>query len=323
MNRRLLLPLLAAALALAQLSCAAAGLQPVHDSMPAARAALRPEFRVFYDALEEDGEWVLIEPYGYVFRPRVAFASWRPYQNGFWVPSDVYGWVWVSAERFGWITFHYGDWMWDRFQGWVWIPGLDWGPAWVSWAQDGDYIGWAPLMPGDFDYSQVPGGAYNYVRAGQLPATNLSSQVVTAEKLGARAAEQKSIVNMKEQDGVSFNLGPRIEAIERVAGPLERVKLQGLTSPEAPATVGRREAGGSRPREADGVANTRRAAIEAAREAKRIADEGASAPPSVEVLRPAPAKEEPPATPREPRRGRGERPKREGGAAPARADSAR
>ena len=30
-------------------------------SMPAARAALRPEYRLFYDALIDYGDWVLIE----------------------------------------------------------------------------------------------------------------------------------------------------------------------------------------------------------------------------------------------------------------------
>src|SRR5512138_3799115 len=69
---------------------------------PAARIALRPEYRVFYDALSDYGDWVLIEPWGYVFRPRVDFGVWRPYTNGFWAASDVYGWVWVSSESFGW-----------------------------------------------------------------------------------------------------------------------------------------------------------------------------------------------------------------------------
>src|SRR5688500_6768431 len=51
--------------------CAAGGYAPASTSMPAARAALRPEYRLFYDALQDYGDWVLIEPLGFVFRPRV------------------------------------------------------------------------------------------------------------------------------------------------------------------------------------------------------------------------------------------------------------
>src|SRR5439155_7247046 len=121
---------LAAALALAStLSCAVGGVVSDAPSMPAARAALRPEFRIFYDALVDYGDWVLIEPYGFVFRPKVDFATFHPYADGFWAPSDSWGWVWISAEPFGWATYHYGNWFWDRYQGWVWSPGPNWGPA--------------------------------------------------------------------------------------------------------------------------------------------------------------------------------------------------
>ena len=68
-----------ATVALLQLSCAAAGLQSVQPTMPAARAALLPEYRLFYDALVDYGDWVLIEPYGYVFRPNINFVAWSPY----------------------------------------------------------------------------------------------------------------------------------------------------------------------------------------------------------------------------------------------------
>ena len=29
----------------------------------------------------------------------------------------------------------------------MWVPGDDWAPAWVSWRQNDDYLGWAPLPP--------------------------------------------------------------------------------------------------------------------------------------------------------------------------------
>jgi hypothetical protein len=122
---RLHAPALAAGvlLALLQLSCATTGMTPDPVSMPAARAGLRPQYRVFYDELVDYGDWILIEPYGFVFRPRTRFNSWSPYYDGFWSPSDNYGWVWVSAEPYGWATYHYGRWLNDDYQGWVWVPG--------------------------------------------------------------------------------------------------------------------------------------------------------------------------------------------------------
>jgi len=133
------------ALLASPLSCATSG-GPPPPSQPVARATLAPPLRVFYDALIDYGDWILIEPYGYVFRPAINQTDWRPYNDGFWAPTDSYGWVWISAEPFGWATYHYGTWFYDRFQRWVWLPGLDWGPAWVAWEESNDYVGWAPAQ---------------------------------------------------------------------------------------------------------------------------------------------------------------------------------
>ena len=108
---------------------------PAAQTMPAAKLGLPPQYRAFYDELADYGDWTLIEPYGWCFRPAVNFVAWRPYSQGWWEPSDSYGWIWNSNEPFGWITYHYGSWFYDRFQGWVWQPGPVWGPAWVAWAQ--------------------------------------------------------------------------------------------------------------------------------------------------------------------------------------------
>ena len=79
-------------------------------SMPAAKLGLAPALRPFHDELIEYGDWILVEPIGWVFRPRVNTVAWRPYQEGHWVASYAYGWVWESAEPFGWITDNYGFW---------------------------------------------------------------------------------------------------------------------------------------------------------------------------------------------------------------------
>ncbi len=100
----------------------------------------------FYRHLSPYGEWIEIEPGFYVWRPLRVRVGWRPYLYGRWVWTD-YGWYWVSSEPFGWAVFHYGRWYYDDFYGWVWVPDRIWGPAWVEWRYNDDYIGWAPLPP--------------------------------------------------------------------------------------------------------------------------------------------------------------------------------
>src|SRR5580765_5040669 len=205
--------------------CAAAGLQPTQSAMPLERQLMDPQYRVFYDALEGEGDWTLIEPYGYVFRPHVNFVAWTPYEYGFWVPSDVYGWVWISTEPFGWATYHYGQWMYDSFQGWVWIPGLDWGPAWVTWETTSNYVGWAPLMPRGVDPRSIPGDSQIWAPFSALGATDLANHVVPKEQLGSQLAEARPANNVIERNGVTINRGPAIERVERITGTLPRVKL--------------------------------------------------------------------------------------------------
>ncbi|MBI1807753.1 MAG: hypothetical protein HYR76_11955 [Ignavibacteria bacterium] len=99
----------------------------------------------FYSSLSPYGQWV-DSRFGYAWRPIHIVRGWRPYLYGQWIWTD-YGWYWVSNEPFGWATFHYGRWHYDDYYGWIWIPDDVWGPAWVEWRYDDDYIGWAPLTP--------------------------------------------------------------------------------------------------------------------------------------------------------------------------------
>jgi len=271
-------------LALALTGCATTGYQPVSPTMSAAEAGLQPEYRIFYDALEEYGDWTLIEPYGYVFRPRESFVAWQPYQEGFWVPSDVWGWVWISSEPFGWATYHYGTWMFDRFQGWVWIPGLDWGPAWVSWQLADQYAGWAPLGPRGVDFASVPGGGYTYVPLSQLASTNLKAQMVKADEIAPQLAAAKPADNTVVRNGVAIHRGPQLAVVERAAGPLPRVRLTEV----APGAGGKRgaSAGASTMTIEEQVEATRRAAEDATRQARMVAGTGGAPPQRFSVVRP-------------------------------------
>ncbi len=101
---------------------------------------------VFYDELDEGGDWFEHPEWGYVWRPPVR-ADWRPYTRGRWIYTDDYGWFWDSQEPWAWAVYHYGRWAYDDYAGWIWIPGRHWGPAWVAWRYGDDNIGWAPLPP--------------------------------------------------------------------------------------------------------------------------------------------------------------------------------
>jgi hypothetical protein len=103
-------------------------------------------FDFFYDSLAPHGEWIEVGDYGYCWRPADVDAEWAPYSDGYWTYTDA-GWTWVSYEDWGGITYHYGRWAQIEDEGWCWVPGTEWGPAWVSWRNSDDYIGWAPLPP--------------------------------------------------------------------------------------------------------------------------------------------------------------------------------
>lgn len=100
----------------------------------------------FYAPLSVHGSWVEVGNYGTCWRPFNISTTWRPYCEGQWVWTD-YGWYWSSEEPWGWATYHYGYWINDPFHSWIWVPGIEWGPSWVSWRIGGGYIGWVPYIP--------------------------------------------------------------------------------------------------------------------------------------------------------------------------------
>jgi len=141
----------------------------------------------FYSALRPYGDWIEIERGFYGWRPMQVRRGWRPYMYGRWAWTD-YGWYWISDEPFGWATFHYGRWHFDDYYGWVWIPDNTWGPAWVEWRYDHDYVGWAPLPPyARFSYTvgirftkrwSAPSHYWSFVPHRYISANSMSRYVV-------------------------------------------------------------------------------------------------------------------------------------------------
>lgn len=123
-------------------------LMPADFGGSAARADVVVDINLFHQDLSPYGRWVRHPQYGDVWYPTNVRQGWRPYyDNGHWAYSDEYGWMWVSDLPWGWAAFHYGRWAFTDEYGWIWVPGREWGPAWVSFREAPEYIGWAPLPP--------------------------------------------------------------------------------------------------------------------------------------------------------------------------------
>ncbi len=113
---------------------------------PGTTARAEASFSFFYDSLDPLGDWIQTDDYGYCWRPDGVDAEWAPYTDGYWTYTDA-GWTWVSYEDWGSICYHYGRWVNLEEEGWCWVPDYQWGPAWVSWRNSEEHVGWAPLPP--------------------------------------------------------------------------------------------------------------------------------------------------------------------------------
>ena len=196
-------------------------------------------FEIFYDRLGEDGDWIESEQYGFVWQPTVSRnGSWRPYSEGRWAYTDA-GWTWVSTERFGWATYHYGRWTRLRDIGWVWVPGEQWAPAWVSWRTSDRYVGWAPLPPeahfergrgihtaADVEYDIGP-SQYSFVTVERLGAPSLRRVTIEPNENIVVIRETRNVTNIAVQENVIVNEGPRYDTIRgRLEQPIERMRLE-------------------------------------------------------------------------------------------------
>ena len=179
----------------------------------------------FSSSLAPYGEWVNTD-FGSAWRPVRVNHHWRPYLYGRWVWTD-YGWYWVSDEPFGWATFHYGRWTYDDYYGWIWVPGRDWGPAWVEWRYDDDYIGWAPLSP----YAQfslnvgviwsnrwvAPVHYWNFIPCGRFTTAGIANYVEPIERSRRIFGGTRTVGGIRSVNDRVINEGIDTRFIERRA----------------------------------------------------------------------------------------------------------
>jgi probable HAF family extracellular repeat protein len=195
------------------------------------------DYDVFYTGLSSDeGSWVDAGDYGYCFRPRVS-ADWRPYRDGHWVWTN-HGWYWDSSERFAWATYHYGRWANIGGNGWCWVPGNQWAPAWVSWRESTEHVGWAPLPPeanisanrsisswSDSYYGIGP-AAYAFISYAHWREPSYARYVERPERNVQIIRETRNVTNIVTNNNVINNFGPRVQTVERRTNhPIPQVQL--------------------------------------------------------------------------------------------------
>jgi hypothetical protein len=204
---------------------------------PRVRAQDEVSFDYFYDNLKPYGEWIQVEGYGLCWRPSGVDEEWAPYTDGYWAYTDA-GWTWVSYEDFGDIVYHYGRWVRVEDEGWCWVPDHQWGPAWVSWRNNDEYVGWAPLPPearfepevgisvwADDAYDIGP-GYYRFCHVRDFGAPVIREVCFPRSRNIVFFRETVNITNISFYSGHAFCGGPRYEFFStRVSRPIPTLRL--------------------------------------------------------------------------------------------------
>jgi hypothetical protein len=215
---------------------------PLPRLNPAPVVSTARDYSLFYDRLAPYGCWLDVSGYGYCWRPTITTPRWRPYVDGCWGWSSL-GWTWQSNEPFGWATYHYGRWVNLSRHGWVWVPGHEWAPAWVSWRQSREYIGWAPLPPDrspcsgvyrdcDSHYNLGP-SSYTFITTNhftQPTYTTVCAPVTRNTTIFQSSVNVTQIVRCDDQpcQNVFKHHGgpPRMHVEQACARPVPQVQLQ-------------------------------------------------------------------------------------------------
>lgn len=121
-----------------------------------------PRELVGYQLLDAAGEWRRDAKHGPVWVPQGLPANWAPYRQGRWDWIPPWGWTWIDAAPWAFVTSHYGRWALIGTR-WAWAPGRPglrpvYAPALVAFvggngasvsAAGKPGVAWFPLAPGE------------------------------------------------------------------------------------------------------------------------------------------------------------------------------
>jgi len=212
-----------------------------------------------HNRLQPFGQWFIHPRHGNVWMPRASSKDkkWRPYANNGQWHYTVNGWHWQSYYKWGGTTFHHGRWFWHKENnGWVWVPGREWSPAWVSWRESGDNVGWAPVPPiasksptrtassrptgtsgVHIDYG-LGSNHFTFVPKGDFLAENPLNFALSQED--ALSAFEKSrsrghFAVTSQRAWANFGI-PRLEMAQAIGSPIEMVNVD-FRNPTQPRVV--------------------------------------------------------------------------------------
>ena len=181
---------------------------------------LPEELYPYANDFEENGRWVQVREYGFVWTPTVVVsAGWAPYRIGRWVwfRGDY---VWVSYEPWGWVPYHYGRWAFVTSIGWCWVPpargGVYWGPGFVGWVQTPTYVSWVPLAPGEIYYG------HGYYGPHSVNITQVNIKQINIQKVVYKNIHVRNAVTVIHHD--TFVKGKHVEVKVR-ENPFLREKI--------------------------------------------------------------------------------------------------
>lgn len=147
---------------------------------------LPDELQVYSRDFDENGRWVYVSEYGYVWTPTVVVSvGWAPYRIGrwVWIAGDY---VWISYEPWGWVPYHYGRWAFVASVGWCWVPPIRgavfWGPGFVAWVRTPTYVAWVPLAPREIYYGRGHYGSHS-VNITYVNVTNIQVNKVVYKNI--------------------------------------------------------------------------------------------------------------------------------------------
>ena len=156
---------------------------------------LPEELRQYSGDFDQNGRWVNVSDYGYVWTPTVlVIADWAPYRHGRWVWRGG-DYVWIGYEPWGWAPYHYGRWAFEARIGWFWVPptrgDVFWSPGYVGWVRTGDYVAWVPLAPRETYYGH---GTYGR-NSVNITNVNITQVRVTNVYRNVNVANSVTVVN--------------------------------------------------------------------------------------------------------------------------------
>jgi hypothetical protein len=168
---------------------------------------LPDELQAYSSDFQENGRWVRVREYGYVWTPTVHVSvGWAPYRVGrwVWIGGDY---VWVSYEPWGWAPYHYGRWAFISTIGWCWVPPLRgavyWGPGFVGWVRTPTYVSWVPLAPGEIYYGHGHYGPHS------VNITQVNIRQINVQKIVYKNIHVRNSVTVVHHD--TFVKGKHVE----------------------------------------------------------------------------------------------------------------